>query len=473
MRGVRNDDRAFFNSPLAGPTALSFEMCGSTSIDIMRPALAAFLVLAAATFPATARTAAAAPAVQTPLETARAMTPARRRAIQSDLAWVGKYNGLINGEANSRMVTAIKAFQHGRRGKPTGVLNPQERQQLAEAAKKRQARVGWKMVGDPGTGMRTGLPARLVPNHASDAGGTRWTSPSGAIRISLTRIRQADLTPAKLAARERQLPERKVGYSAVKPDFVVLSGTQGAKNFYMRGHLRGNEARILTILYDQASKATMEPVVVAMSSAFDPFPRGAQAVGPPPRRSIEYATGIVVSSKGDIVTDREVVEGCRTIAIAGHGNADRIAVDKARGLTLLRIYGARELHPLALGHGTATTPVTLTGIADPRSQGGAAAASTVNAAVAPVGTAGELSLSPAPGPGFAGAAARDAGGDFAGLARLKPAVVAAASADVPAAQALLTTADAVRGFLAANRVAADGTARDAKTSIVRVICVRK
>ena len=39
----------------------------------------------------------------------------------------------------------------------------------------------------------------------------------------------------------------------------------------------GDEARILTILYDQATEGTMEPVVIAMSSAFNPFPTGAQA----------------------------------------------------------------------------------------------------------------------------------------------------------------------------------------------------
>lgn len=413
------------------------------------------------------------PALQSPLDTAKAMTPARRQAIQSDLAWVGKYNGLINGEASERMVTAIKAFQKSRRAKETGVLNPQERQQLHEAAKKQQAGVGWKMVGDPGTGMRTGLPGKLVPVHASDAGGTRWTSSTGAIQIALTRIKQADLTPEKLAARERQVPERKVGYAAVKPDFVVLSGTQGANNFYMRGELRGNEARILTILYDQASKATMEPVVVAMSSAFEPFPAGAQAIGPPPRKSVEYATGIVVSSKGDIVTDREAVEGCPSIVIPGHGNADRIAVDKERGLALLRIYGARGLRPLALGSAGTTTELTLTGVADPQNQGGGAAVSMTKATVTPVGAAGELSLSPAPGLGFSGAAARDGNGRFAGMVRLKPAVVAGLSTAAPAAQAMLVPVDAVTAFLAANRVTADGTSTDAKASVVRVICVRK
>src|ERR1700674_5572392 len=86
------------------------------------------------------------PALQTPADTANAMAQAGRQAIQSDLAWVGNYNGAISGEVSERMVAAIKEFQKARGGKPTGVLNPQERSVLAETARHRQDNVGWKIV---------------------------------------------------------------------------------------------------------------------------------------------------------------------------------------------------------------------------------------------------------------------------------------------------------------------------------------
>src|ERR1700732_4507259 len=66
------------------------------------------------------------PALQTPADTANAMAQAERQAIQSDLAWTGHYNGVINGEVRDRMVAAIKSYQTDNGGKPTGVLNPQE-----------------------------------------------------------------------------------------------------------------------------------------------------------------------------------------------------------------------------------------------------------------------------------------------------------------------------------------------------------
>src|SRR5215211_2345327 len=374
--------------------------------------------------PKTLATAPIRPALQTPADTASAMAQGERLALQSDLAWVGQYNGAITGEVSERMVAAIKEFQKNRGARPTGVLNPQERGILADTAKLRQENVGWKNVTDAGTGVRLGIPTRLLPQQTSDANGAKWTSPTGTVQVVLTRRREANPTTAKLAEREKKEPGgRTIEYSVVKPDFFVLSGLQGLKKFYLRGVLRGDEVRILTILYDQATENTVEPVVIAMSSAFNAFPTGAPVSGPPPRKTVEYGTGIVVSEDGAIITDRQIIDSCIAIAIAGYGNADRVAEDKDHDLALLRIYGARGLKPLNLTDGGSNIAVDLTGIADPQNQGGGNAVSSVKASTTQVGGGSDLALSPAPALGFSGAAAIDADGKFAGIAQLRPVVV--------------------------------------------------
>jgi peptidoglycan hydrolase-like protein with peptidoglycan-binding domain len=414
------------------------------------------------------------PALQTPADTANAMAQAARQAIQSDLAWTGHYNGAINGEVSDRMVAAIKAFQKDRGGKETGVLNPQERGALADAARRLQDNVGWKTVTDAGSGVRLSLPAKLVPQQSSDANGARWSSSTGTIQILLSRRKEANPTTAKLADQEKKEPTgRTVEYSVVKPDFFVLSGMQGLKKFYVRGQFKDSEVRILTILYDQATEGTMGPVVIAMSSAFNPFPVGAQASGPPPRRTVEYGTGIVVSEDGAVITDRQIVDGCMSIVIAGYGNADRAAEDKEHDLALLRIYGARGLKPLGLGNGAAKSGVEITGIADPQSQGGGAVASGVKSLIIPNGGGNDLALTPAPGLGFSGAAVLDSDGTFAGIALLKPVIVAGPANGAAPMQAALVHGDIVRNFLKANGVAAAASSSDAKASALRVICVRK
>jgi hypothetical protein len=333
------------------------------------------------------------------------MAQAERLALQSDLAWVGHYNGAMTGDVSERMVAAIKEYQKAKGGKPTGVLNPQERSVLAETARRRQENVGWKLVTDPVTGARLGIPTKLVPQQTSDADGSKWSSPTGTIQVLLSRRKEAGPTTAKLADHEKKEPAgRRIDYTVVKPDFFVLSGMQGLKKFYLRGTFKGDEVRVMTILYDQATENTVEPVVIAMSSAFSAFPTGVQ--GPPPRKTVEYSTGMVVTEDGAIIADREATDGCLAITIQGLGHADRLAEDKDRGLALLHIYGAQELKPLNLSDGTARSSVDIVGVADPQSQGGGAAVTSVKSQVAPGGAGGDLALSPAPAIGFSGAAAR-------------------------------------------------------------------
>ena len=413
------------------------------------------------------------PGVQAPVDTAKAMEQAERLAIQSDLAWISLYNGAINGEASDRMVAAIKAFQKDHGAKETGVLNAQERSTLNAAARKLQDNVGWKIMTDATSGARIGLPSKLVPLIVSDVNGTKWSSATGTIQIEYARRKEANATTATVAANEKKLNARKTDYSVVKPDFFVLSGMQGLKKFYIRGQTRNDEVRVLTILYDQATEGTMTPVTVAMSSAYNPFPGGAVAqAGPPPRKKVKYSTGIVVSADGAIVADRQTTEGCMTIAVPGYGNATRIADDETRELALLRIYGASGLKPLAMAGNGATKPsVTLTGIADPQNQGGRNAVTAV--ATTATASGAETSLSPEPALGFSGAAAIDSDGKFAGIARLKPAVVAGPPGTPLPLQALLVPADAVRDFLKAKGVTAVSGTSDAKASVLRLVCVRK
>jgi peptidoglycan hydrolase-like protein with peptidoglycan-binding domain len=449
---------------------LVFALTGVTArAQMTQPAAAGAKPKAVATVPIR-------PPVQAPADTANAMAQAERLALQSDLAWVGEYNGAISGDVSERMVNAIKEYQKAKGGKPTGVLNPQERSVLAETAQRKKDGVGWKIVTDNVTGARLGVPSKLVPQQTSDANGTKWSSPTGTVQVLLARRKEAGPTTAKLAEQEKKDPPgRTVDYTVVKPDFFVLSGLQGLKKFYLRGTFKGDEVRIMTILYDQAMENIVEPVVIAMSSAFTPFP--AQAGGPPPRKTVDYGTGIVVSADGAIVTDREVADGCIAIAIGGFTHADRIAEDKEHGLALLRIYGADNLKPLDLAPGQAKSNVELTGILDPQSQGGGAAVSSVKAQVAQVGGSSDLALSPPPAAGFSGAPALDGDGHFAGLALLKPAVVAGPATAVSAAQAVLVRADVVSAFLNANGISAangsSGANADARASVVRVICVRK
>src|ERR1700678_77215 len=91
-----------------------------------------------------------------------AMPETERFAIQSDLVWTGDYNGMVGAEFSDRAVAAVQAFQKRNGGKETGILNPDERTKLAQAAKSRQEQAGWHIIDDAATGARVGIPQRLA-----------------------------------------------------------------------------------------------------------------------------------------------------------------------------------------------------------------------------------------------------------------------------------------------------------------------
>src|SRR4051812_40715064 len=395
--------------------------------------------------------------------TAIALT--ERIAIQNDLVWTGDYNGLINGDFGERAIAAVKAFQKRNGGKETGVLNQPERASLAAAAKPKQEAVGWRMVQDLVTGARLGIPSKLMPNTQVSGGISKWSSSRGEVQAETFRIAQPGALSPIFERMKKEPAGRQTEYSVLRPDFFVISGLQNLKKFYLRAQLRGDELRGFTVLYDQAMAGIMEPVVVAMSSAYAAFPSG---TAPPSRRKVEYASGIAVSPN-HILTSREALDGCFVVTVSGLGGADRVAEDKDRSLALLRVYGS-TLKPLALADENPKGDVTLLGIADPQAQGGGAAVSAAKARVTET-----LALDPAPAVGFDGAAALDPQGRLAGIASLKAPMVAGA-APTPVTSATLTPVETVRNFLDAQNVAPAPAAAGfeaAKAAIVRVICVRK
>ncbi len=417
--------------------------------------------------PAAKAAKAAAPAGPSLSASYAALPLAERIAIQTDLVWTGDYNGLLDGEFNEGAVAAVKAFQKRHRGKETGVLNLQEREDLAYAAKPPRDRVGWRMVTDPVTGARLGVPLRLAPQTSTGRNGTRWFSAQGQVQIETFRVGEPGTTLAAVFERMKKEPnERRVEYQVLKPDFFVLSGMQSLKKFYVRGAIKDGEVRGITVLYDQANELVMDRAAVVMSSAFVPFP----AAGAAPRRVVDYGTGIVVGADGFVLTHRDLTEGCQVIVAAGVGNAERVADDEATGLALLRVYGAKGLKTAPLGAGAPPDgPVTIVGVADPLGQAGGAAVSASAARLA----GGKID--PAPGPGFAGAAVTDAQHRVVGMIAARPAVVAGSGGGAAGA---IIPLDKMQAFLATQPdLDSKATLMEGEKSdldaIKRVICVRK
>lgn len=435
-------------------------------------ALAALLVSAqvARTGDAAAQNGAAERA--SPEATHQVMPEADRATLQSDLAWAGFYDGPINGDVGTASLDAIKAFQKSIDAAQTGVLDPAERRRLADAARAKNGFLGWTILTDPVTGIRLGLPKKLAPQETRTGTGTRWSSAQGQIRIETWRVREAGLTAASLAARERNhTPKRQIAHSTVRDDQFVLDGLQGLKRFYVRGELRNGEARGITVLYDQATEGVMEPVVAVMARAFSPFPGGVAAGMRAPRPKVEYATGIVAGDGRMILTDADATGGCRTLNVAGLGPAERTAQDAQDGIALLRVYGEARGVPFDNRIAPPAQTFIATGIAAPAQQNGGGAISRIELRAETKD--GAIMLIPSPASGFSGAAVSGAGGGFVGMVSLRD---INADGQAPQTRAVLIPASNVRELLARADAPPDGSPNGdsrIEESIVRVICVRQ
>jgi hypothetical protein len=328
-------------------------------------------------------------------------------------------------------------------------------------------KIGWSVVLDPITGIQLGLPANWVPTSRQAANGTHWSSRHGDIQVETFRIKTIESLNALFERMKREPSTRRVETSTLKPDNFIVTGLQGLKKFGVRAQLRNGELRGYTVMYDQMMEGIVAPVTAAMAGAFAPFPEtvGSIALLSKP---VDYGTGLIVSADGHILTDRRHAENCTVISVTGFGNAERVGLDRDRGLALLRVYGKRDLKPAAFDADTTASEFTLVGVPDPQTQDGGMKLAEVKARVTE-GNAIRLRDS-VPVAGFSGAAALDAKGRALGIMETRNALLAGGDIALPPVR--LVPGAAVRDFLQTHGVTPPLDAGDARDAVVRVICVR-
>lgn len=394
------------------------------------------------------------------------LSPADRLKIQSALFWSGDY--ATAAKDGGAMEDAIRNFQKRNKSKITGVLTSEQRAELVAAAASHEQEFGWNVVVDPSTGVRIGLPTKLVPNAQNADHGTRWSSPHGEVQVETFRIKNANLSA--LFDDEKKKPNRTIEHAALDGDGFIVGGMQGLKYYTVRAKQRDDEVRGFTLYYDQMMEGIVAPVMVAMASAFSPFP-DRQVPFASLAKKVEYGTGLIVSAQGHIVTAQRVAQGCQVIVADGLGNAERVAVDEESGLALLRVYGARKLKAVPLAREAAKAgDITLIGIPDPQEQNGAKNLTEIK---------GKLSDSAAiafarsvPTAGLGGAAALDGKGQFAGIMATSTFTLASAEPTLPPVR--LISAATIRDFLDRQHVpAAPAASGDTRASLIRIICVRR
>jgi hypothetical protein len=361
-----------------------------------------------------------------------ALAEGERKAIQADLIWTGDFGGAGAGGYGPMTFRAINAFKaRVTRGEANGVLTPQERRLLAEAARGARERAGFEVVTDARSGVRIGIPQKLlVKRDVNPSGGSRWQDAAQKVTLDTRAPPRGDtLQQLYDKATSANVPGRRITYKLLRPDFYVISGETATGKFYSRLASGPEGLRGFSIGYDKALAAQIDPLVIAIANSFEPFP--GIAPGPPviaarpsapttpivsepqPLRG-RFGVGFVVGN-GLVLTARAATDGCRALK-AGDRPAQIRASDAASGLAVLTVAGMTGAAPslaaadaspgddatlMAFGEGAARAPVALPGRV--------------------VATGARLFLTAPLQPGGAGAIAFDKAGNVLGVAVSEPA----------------------------------------------------
>ncbi len=423
------------------------------------------LSLAFAVSPAVAQPEPAGKAAITAAQSAfEALPEAERRAIQDDLSWTGLYNGTTSGNFGGLTLRAIQGFQRQAGVKDDGMLDPAARKLLAARASEARARVGFKIIADPRTGVRIGVPTALLTKPGTAPSGSRWQSADGRITLDTRVEKEPDTLETLYDKSIKPAANRKVTYKLLKPDFYVATGETATGKFYTRmakaedGRLRG-----FSVGYDKALAGGFDRIVIAIANSFEPFPSAtAPAAQPPtaaaasqPAAPVERGATGVLLAQGQLLTASAALSGCKSLTVGGQP-ARIAASDAASGLALVA----------AGTHGKAAAPAL--GNAAP-AEGAAVVVLSADSKGAHVLSAhvlpGSASLKAPLQLGGGGSAVLDRSGALVGLVTADPSGKGAVFGVLPQRSYAIATTAALSAFLGANKLALPAAgASDEKTT---------
>lgn len=277
-----------------------------------------------------------------------ALPEAERRAIQNDLIWAGLFNGAASGSFGTLTFRGINALKAKTGGAPDGVLRPIERKALAEQAQAARTAAGFQIVSDKATGIRIGIPTRLLPKtSATPAGGSRWQSADDKVTLDTNASPSEPLDALFEKAVGANVPGRKITYKLLRPDFFVITGETATGKFYRRLASGPDGLRGFSIGYDKALSGTIDKLVIAIASSFEPFPSGpapsatpavAAPLQPVKPANERYGVAVAISDRLALTAGAVVAE-CRSLRVAGRGVRRSDLVGD--GLALVEVEGGK------------------------------------------------------------------------------------------------------------------------------------
>ncbi len=205
-----------------------------------------------------------------------ALPEAERIGVQDSLIWTGDFNGVAAGKFGRATRDAIIAFASRNKLPNDGTLDAKGRALLFAAGKQAKDAARFTLKTDEPTGMRIGLPLKILSKAKPSVSGTRYSNADDSFALETSATAAAPNTLQDSFNSLVAAPDRKVTYKILRADFFVIAGEQGKTTFYIRmaqGTRAGHPSLVgITLSYPSAAKSRYDPLLIAISNAFVPFP---------------------------------------------------------------------------------------------------------------------------------------------------------------------------------------------------------
>ena len=188
------------------------------------------------------------------------------RTVTDALIWAGASERVARRSVDRRDRRAIRAVERRIGGYEDGWLDRHETRVLMTMAERARAREGYRVVEDPATGVRVGLPTAWLGRRQDRGEGSLWRSPDGAITVETFALRGG---LDAFERRERRRNGVDATYVAGEGRWRVVSGyAPGGRTVYARAVPHGGRTVGFRVTYETALRDRLDRVAVAMSSDF-------------------------------------------------------------------------------------------------------------------------------------------------------------------------------------------------------------
>jgi len=128
-----------------------------------------------------------------------------------------------------------------------------------------------EMITDEATGVRVGLPVRMLGSPRKTSTGHNWKTSDGRLDIDTLRFRDKSLSSLYETLRGRR--GRTISRAELDAGRFVLEGTESdGTYFHVLARAQSGEVRGLSIVYSKRARNEVSGIVDAMIGSFDPFP---------------------------------------------------------------------------------------------------------------------------------------------------------------------------------------------------------